>query len=368
VRGARASIALCALLAVALPTGAAAETPRSFYGVVTQSRLTGDDFARMDDGRVGTLRVTLAWSEVDPTPVPEDYDWSRFDQLVAEASRRGIVLLPTVYTVPRWLSELEGCDQPEGSPCSITPPRSQLGIAAWRSFLGTAARRYGPGGVFWALHPSLSPQPIRTWQIWNEMNSPGFFQPRPDVEVYADILRAASEAIRGVDPGAELILGGLFRNPLGGHAGGIRATDFLRQLYSYPGIEAAFEGVSIHPYAGRVSGVKRQVRRMIRAVRAAGDADAAFWITEVGWSSGGKRTPLNRGPDGQAQRLAQAFDWFTRKREGLNLRAVLWYAWRDVPESESRCKWCARSGLFPVSSLAQPKPAWASFLGFTGGG
>ena len=81
----------------------------------------------------------------------------------------------------------------------------------------------------------------------------------------------------------------------------------------------------------------------------------------------GKRTPLNRGPHGQAQRLTQAFGCFDPRTRSAAIRAVLWYAWRDVSAAGSRCKWCARSGLFPVGSLAEPKPAWRSFLRFTGG-
>ena len=46
---------------------------------------------------------------------------------------------------------------------------------------------------------------------------------------------------------------------------------------------------------------------------------------------------------------------------------MLWYAWRDVSETEAYCNWCARSGLFPVGSLDVPKPAWAAFVRFTGG-
>jgi hypothetical protein len=368
MRRVRIAAAFAALIAVALPAhAAAADAPPSFYGVVSQGNLDHGDFARMADGRVGTLRVALPWAQMDPTPVPEDYDWSNFDATVTQATKHGIEVLPTVYTVPQWVSLLEGCDKPPGGPCAITPPHTQLGLAAWRSFLGAAARRYGPGGLFWTLHPELAQSPIRVWQIWNEQNSPGFFQPRPDVDTYVDLLSAASEAIRGQDPGAEIVLGGLFRYPLGGRDGGLRATDFLRQLYAHPGIDAAFDGVAIHPYAGKLLGVKRQVRRVVRVVRGAGDSQAAIWITEIGWASGGKRTPLNRGPEGQAQRLTQAFRYFTRERERLAIRAVLWYAWRDVSEADSRCKWCARSGLFPVGSLAEPKPAWASFLSFTGG-
>lgn len=352
-------------MAITAPT-AHASPPPGFYGVVSQGHLTGEDFARMRAGGVGTLRVTLPWGDIDRSALPGDENWAAFDRIVAAAARAGVTIFPTVYTVPSWVSALEGCSRPTGGPCSITPPHTDLGLAAWRSFLAAAAGRYGAGGAFWRLHPELPHAPIRVWQIWNEQNSPGFFQPEPDVGVYAGLVRSAAEGIRGADPGAEIVLGGMFRYPLGGRSGGIRATDYLRNLYAYPGIEAAFDGVAIHPYAGRMSGVRRQVTRTIAAVREAGDTDASFWVSEVGWASGGKRTPLNRGPDGQAQRLAEAFRYFTEARAKLGIRAVLWYAWRDVPEAQSRCKWCARSGLFRFAPL-RPKPAWAQFTRFTRG-
>jgi hypothetical protein len=359
--------AILAAFALALCAAPASAAPASFYGVVAQDELGRTDFERMGRGRVGTLRVHLPWSEVDPTPLPADYRWRAFDETVANATRHGVELLVTAYTVPHWVSLLEGCEGPANGPCTIAPPRTELGLAPWRAFLAAAVARYGPGGVFWSLHPELPERPVRTWQIWNEMNSPGFVQPEPDPAAYATLLESASNAIRGVDPGARILLGGMFRYPLGGRNGGLRATDFLRSIYAHPGIEAAFDGVAIHPYAGRVSGVKRQVRRMVRVTRQAGDRDASFWITEIGWSSGGKPTPLNRGRAGQARRLGQAFRWLTAKRRRLGLRAVLWYAWRDTHEADTRCKWCARSGLFPVNSLSDPKPAWLTFLRFTGG-
>jgi hypothetical protein len=366
--GIAAACALAVLLAASPASARVKQPPASFYGVVSQTRsLTPRDFERMAQGHVGTLRVSLPWSEVDPTPAPNDYAWERFDDVVAGASAAGVTVLPTVYTVPQWISLIESCTGPAGGPCSITPPESAYGLSAWRTFLAAAVRRYGAHGTFWAAHPSLPYQPVGAWQIWNEQNSPGFYQPKPDPEAYGDLLAAASDAIRGEDPTAEILLGGLFRYPLGGRDGGLRATEFLRELYARPGLEAAFDGVAIHPYAGRLLGVKRQVRRLAAVIDEVGDPQASIWITEVGWASGGKQTPLNRGLEGQARRLQQAFDYFSAERVKLGIRAVLWYAWRDVPAEDARCKWCARSGLFPTGSLDDPKPAWTSFVGFTGG-
>jgi hypothetical protein len=367
-RGAAAvSAVLVGLLASPGSAPGQGSPPTQFYGVVAQDQLGNADLERMGQGRVGTLRVTLSWAEIDSPTVPSGYDWSEFDELVTAASREGIDVLPAIYAVPRWVSLLERCSEPEPD-CSITPPHTTPGLNAWRAFLATAVSRYGPDGVFWATHPDVPKRPLRTWQIWNEENDPGFFKPRPDVDRYADLLRAASEAIRDQDAGAQILLGGMCCHPLHGRDGGIRLTDYLRRLYDEPGIEDEFDAVAIHPYAKKIAAVKRQVERTADLVhREIGDTGASIWITEFGWSSSRIPHPLHRGPRGQAKRLRQAVGYFTRQRDRLEIRSVLWFSWRDVPEGDAYCNWCALSGLFPLASLDQPKPAWRSFVSFTGG-
>ena len=362
-----AAAALFASLAGLAPASAAPDAPRPFYGVVAQRYLSLDDVLRMSEGNVGSLRFALGWGAVDSGALPADYDWSAFDGVVASAAHEGIDLLPVVYGVPRWVSAVEDCDaRPER--CDKTPPHTTVGLAAWRAFLITATRRYGPDGVFWAEHPELPERPLRVWQIWNEENDPGFFKPRPDVNRYAELLGVASHAIRGQDPGAEIVLGGMCCHPLHGRHGGIRVTEYLRRLYAIPGIEDEFDGVAVHPYANRFRGVRKQVVNVAGLVHdRVGDEDASIWVTELGWSSSRAEHPLNRGPRGQARRLEHSFRWFTRERERLGIRAVLWYSWRDVRKEERVCVWCARSGLFPVDSLERPKRAWKAFVGFTGG-
>src|SRR5262245_21077679 len=95
-----AAAAVLAILATTVAEAAPAKPPPDFFGVVSQTRSLGaDDFDRMSRARVGTVRVALPWQEVDPTPAPGDYEWGRFDAIVTGAARRGIAVLPTVYTV-----------------------------------------------------------------------------------------------------------------------------------------------------------------------------------------------------------------------------------------------------------------------------
>jgi hypothetical protein len=366
-----AGAVLAAALMIGAPGRAAApaKPPRDFFGVVSQTRsLSAGDFDRMGRARVGMVRAALPWQEVDPSPAPGDYEWARFDAIVAGAARRGISVLPTVYTVPQWVSHVaEHCNGPANGPCSITPPHTTYGLSLWRTFLAEAVGRYGPDGRFWAAHPHLRYEPITAWQIWNEENSPGFFQPRPNPSRYANLLRAASEAIRGQDPGAQVVIGGLFGYPLKGRDGGLRATEYLHDLYAIPDIGAAFDGVAVHPYASRIAGVEGQMRRINHIIHRAHDEQAQIWVTEIGWGSANGPEPLNRGRRGQAKRLRQAFRFFEAKRKAMRIHSVLWYAWQDVPAHDALCKWCARSGLFAVGPLERPKPAFRAYTAFTGG-
>jgi hypothetical protein len=214
------------------------------------------------------------------------------------------------------------------------------------------------------LNPLLPQRPIRVWQIWNEQNSTGFYEPRPSVARYANLLHAAAEGIRAMDPAAELLLGGMYGTPPGRKA--ISATGFLRRLYRRPGVREAFDGIALHPYAGKVKGVREQLEALAAVARQARDRGADLWVTELGWASAGLPNRLNKGPAGQAQRLRGAYRYLIRSRNRLGIRLVAWYSWRDAPPRDAVCGFCAWTGLFSTPEL-DPKPAWHALLGFTGG-
>src|SRR6185369_237350 len=66
------------------------------------------------------------------------------------------------------------------------------------------------------LDPSLPPcqcteaHPITTWQLWNEQNSPKYFAPKVSVSTYGKLLKSAGAEIRSKQPGADIILGGMW--------------------------------------------------------------------------------------------------------------------------------------------------------------
>ena len=342
-------------------TGAAPApaAPPGFFGVVPQSAVGDEDFARMAQGGIGTLRIVVSWGELDPSPAPGDTSFASVDGIVAGAAAHGIRVLPTIYGTPAWVSsELEENGDPSHA------PQSKPALEAWAEFIGELVDRYGPDGSLWKENPDLNPVPVHGWQIWNEQNSPTFYLPKPDPAAYAKLLDAAAGAIRDRDPAADVILGGMLGTPLSGKPPAYTAWEFLRRLYAIPGAREDFDSVGVHPYAAHLEKIREQVMLVHEEVERADD-DATLWITEVGASSGTGPNPLDRGPEGQAKALDEAFRFFLSRRQEWRIEGVTWYSWRDLTQPVL-CDWCAHSGLFEESGLS-PKPAWNAFVSFTRG-
>lgn len=370
---ARASMAVvCAAVLVLSACGGSGDEPADasppagpdpFFGVAPQAPLSPDDLARMAEGGVGTVRIFLPWGAIDPTH-EDDYTFGDIDPAVLDAARNGIEVQPFLYGTPAWVAQAYDGVECEAD-CAAYAPRSREALAAWAEFAAATVDRYGPGGELWKENPDVPAMPVGVWQIWNEQNSPTFYLPQPDVASFAEVLSTAAEAIRDRDPEAEILLGGMFGTPLGGEAPGIAAQEYLRELYEIEGTDGAFDAVAAHPYAAHQQKVESQVELLREEMVRAGDGDAELWVTELGWASSGPDVPLNRGPEGQAKALDEAYRYFLEKREEWNIEAVVWYSWRDT--SVDICDWCGGSGLFPEDSLEEPKPAWDAFTALTGG-
>ena len=352
-----------ATLALALVAGGAhAAVPRAFWGVGSQTPLdpNGPDFDRMGQGNVGTLRQAIFWSDIDPTADPGDSNWGAVDALVAASARNGVQVLPFFYGTPQWAAQLDGHScQPVK--CGSFAPKKKAALAAWQTFLGEAVDRYGPNGTFWAANPTLPKLPFETYQIWNEMNSSSFFAPKANAKDYAKLLAASAEAIRPRDPTAKIVLGGMAE--LAGSKKAVPASEYLPQLYKVPGVEANFDGVALHPYGSTLDKVAAQVELFRKEMKQAHDSGAGLWVTEIGWGSATGGNPLNKGKQGQAQRLTEAFKYFAKYRNKFKIQNVDWFSWIDA--KVSICEWCSTSGLF--KSGLKAKPSWKAFTKFTGG-
>lgn len=354
------ALAVAAVFAVVTaPTSSA--VPRSFFGVVPQTLLGDADFARMGQGKVGTLRIILNWAAVEAQP--DAYSWSFYDDIVAGAAQNGVTVLPFVYGTPKWVAR--GLDRSRCTRnCSLFAPRKKKALLHWRDFIADAVARYGPNGAFFAENPDVPRKAIRVWQIWNEQNSRDFYRPKPSPKKYAKLLDQAAKAIRNNDPNADVILGGMaeFRR-LAATPKVIAGSDYLDRLYRVGGAKRDFDGVAPHPYAGKVARVIRQTNATRKVMRKHRDGRASLWITELGWASSKGGNPLRVGAKTQAKRLTQALRFYKRRSNRYNVKTVNWFSWVDSPATI--CSWCAASGLFKPGLVE--KPAWRAFVKFTGG-
>jgi hypothetical protein len=301
------------------------------------------ELARMGRGKVGTLRVNLAWGSVQSGP-EAPYDWSHYDDVVGQAAKNGIRVLATVYSSPTWAEP-----SPEYPPLGSRLPQ-------FENFARAAAQRYGSNGTFWKDHPDLPKLPIVDWQAWNEPNSPLFWKPTPDASRYLELLRGFDSAIQGADPGARILLGGLFPTP----KGGIDMDEFISQLYAGGG-KGLFDAAAVHPYAGNPEAAIATVEDARKTMDRFHDPEASLWITEVGWASAGLPSGVTVGPARQAEYLTRTFELAARDRERLRLDGVIWYSLNDTPGS----LWPGHCGLFTFDGSA--KPSWSAFVEQTGG-
>lgn len=358
-------IALGALaLAAAQPAPSAEAAARAsaaspFIGVSPQTHLKPRDLRLMRRSGVGSLRFPIFWSQTEPEPGA--FDWRATDEIVEATARHGFERLPFVWGMPHWVAP-----PPRGrcrfipARCSALrlPVRSHAQREAWERFLRALVGRYGPSGEFWQLHPGLPRKPIRSWQIWNEENDHRFAE--ASVGRYATLLRVSATAIRSVDPGARIVLGGLYAAPK--IKPSLDATVFLRQLYRKRGMKKLFDAVALHPYAADPHQMAVHIRALRQVMRRHGEGHKELHVTEFGWGSqtraaGGNK--FERGPAVQALFLERAWRMLLANRRRWNLGAAFWFTWQDVPASSTRCDFCDSNGLLGLNG--RPKPALRRF-------
>jgi hypothetical protein len=158
-----------------------------------------DNFLKQDNWRARldlisplgatVVRIDLNWPWVEATP--GSYDWSLYDQYVAELAKRHL----------RPLFILNRPNPPYGMPYDavvdgkrergIGPPATPHDTAAFARFAAVAAERYR----------SLDP----IWEIWNEPDQDGFWPPSPSPKDYVTLARETCLAVKQRVPNAVVV-------------------------------------------------------------------------------------------------------------------------------------------------------------------
>ena len=353
----RLAAAYLVALSILLAPASARALPASFFGIDPQAAITDADAAYMSAGGIGSVRIPVSWAGIEPSEGA--YEWSALDTTIATVARGGLSTLPVLYGTPGWLERRQ----------TTLPVGDRVERDAWIGFVRAIVERYGPKGVFWQEHGPLSPEPlpqraVRIWQVWNEANFHYFTFP-VSPRRYARLLKITAPAIRRVDPGAKVLLSGLFGKPGQGARTGMSAAKFLSALYRTRGLARTFDAVALHPYAANFRSLKRIVGELHRVMVKHHDR-SPLYITEIGWGSQNDPQVIafEKGLGGQARELRRAYGYLLHQRHRLRLRGVYWFAWKDLSGS---CSFCDSVGLFRGGAGFRPKPAWKAFVKITGG-
>lgn len=229
-----------------------------------------DDIASLG---VGWIRIDMQWDHIQPNNA-SSFTWTNIDTFVAAANARHLKILAVLDYTPSWAASpacTTGTDR-----CAPASP------AQYAAFVTAAVTRYTPEGVI-------------DWEIWNEPNLKGSWQPAADPIAYEAFLKAGYNAVKAVNPSAGVISGSM--GPGATLNGNVAPIDFLTQLYAAGG-EPYFDALGFHPYSfpamplyaatwnawSQMATTNPSLRSVMTAN---GDAGKRIWITEYGAPTGG---------------------------------------------------------------------------------
>ena len=206
------------------------------------------------------VRNGTTWARVETTKGV--YNFSSSDRWVQELTDAGIgIIFTLLYNNTLYNADATGINKPG--------PTTQAEFDAFVQYAVETARRY--------------PQ-ITNYEIWNEPNHNGFWQPSGDYTNYAKLVRQTAKALKAVNPNIKVVVGSVATG------GSLTPSDYgmyLRGMMSegsYPYIDA----ISYHPYvfpntieqnSGKLQWHHDNVAEIIRDY----GGFKSMMVTEVGW-------------------------------------------------------------------------------------
>ncbi|MDP9374403.1 MAG: hypothetical protein M3Q65_18520 [Chloroflexota bacterium] len=269
-----------ALRATAPPQSTAFPMRGPHIGYGMNAWLPGTDMDRtlglLTGAGFGWARQWISWESVEPSP--GNYNWRDLDAVTAAAERHNVKLLIVFLRSPEWAGVKGGI-----------PPDKSL----FAGFLATVAGRYKGK--------------IAAYEVWNEQNLAIETGGQIDVAEYVELLKAAFPAIKGADPGAFVLYGGLTPTGVNDPAVAIEDVVYLQQSYAYNGgeIKRYFDVLGAHPggmhnppdtfwpenpgpgpgFFEHRSFYFRRIEDLRKVMEAAGDGNKQIWLTEFGWTT-----------------------------------------------------------------------------------
>jgi hypothetical protein len=345
-----------------------AGVPQGFVGVDIDGPLFDPDsqidlnnqMASMVGNGVESVRAAFNWAAAQPYvswsqvpsaersqfvtgPAGRPISYAATDEIVGDAARHGLSVLPTLLYAPAW--------DAQNNPGGFKIPNRD---APYAEFAAAMVNRYGPHGSFWGQNPQISRRPVRMWQVWNEPNISAYWR-QPFAKGYVPLLRITRQAIKQADPGAKIVLGALTN--LAWHS--------IGQVYAVKGARSLFDVVSVNGFTATPSDVILYLRLMRHAMDHYGDSTKPLIASELGWPSAkgqtSQRNDFNTTENGQARDIAQLLPMIGAWRTRLGLSGFYYYTWMGNEFKGAPA--FSFSGLVRVTQSGQvkTKPALGAF-------
>ena len=266
----------------------------SKVGVQLDINLSQQDWAvamgNLEHLGVEWIKVQLPWKDMQPNGpgTRNDEFFSRVEQYLEDASRRGFNVLVSIAKAPAWARSTQAEDGPPSNPQHLADF-----ISLVLNEINAGLARPMLGDYIDAVEVWNEPNLLREWQGSLPFNGAGYMQ----------LFGPAYQAVRAYSPTIGVITGGLA--PTSTSANSVDDRDFLRQMFAaglgnYPDV-----GIGVHPYGwgnppdavccNAVDGqgwdddphfffadTMREYREIIANN---GRSGMPLWVTELGWAS-----------------------------------------------------------------------------------
>jgi hypothetical protein len=178
-------------------------------------------FAQAAGMHASAIRLDVAPALVfaDPSQPP---DFGGLNEVMALSMQYNLPVVADLFTIPSWIADCEVPTDISGMARCGTDD-----LTAYRSLITQIVAHADPV--------------IRDWEIWNEPDTGEFFTGTP--QQYAQMLRTAHDAIKAIDPQANVLLGGISSTA---------GMSWLAQVFATPGADAtgAFDIANVHERNG----------------------------------------------------------------------------------------------------------------------
>lgn len=229
----------------------------------------------------GWVRQQIHWRDIEDHS--GSFFWDELDNIVADASNQGLLLMISIVRSPNWYTA-DGSDGMPQDPETLA------------RFLGTLVEHY--------------PDQIHAIQIWNEQNlayENGGHITLEDAGRYVELLAACYRSIKAVDPRVIVVAGAPAPTGINNPNEAIPDIDYLRAMYRYKNgmIRDYFDVQAVHPFGSanppdtlwpdKPSPAQgwtdsptfyfRHIENLRRVMEEEGLGYHQVWVTEFGWAT-----------------------------------------------------------------------------------